>query len=484
MYDRLLMSAGRKKESMESKNWFDVDKNGLAELQAGKPKVHIIRELIANAWDEQITECRVQLTYSNGRALISVEDDCPEGFADLADAFTLFKHTKKREDTSKRGRFNLGEKTSISLCNQATIETTKGKIVFDRNGRTVSKSQRMKGSKITLKLKLSKEEFDQLSEIKNYLIPKGIRFFINNEEINYREPHKILEAKLLTEKLEDNILKRISRSTKIHLYLTTDKAFLFELGIPVQEIECDFSVSVEQKIPLGTDRETVLPSFLKELYAIILNNTFQEVECPSDLWVRTAITSKNIESNAVKEMMTRRYGEKACIANPFDKRSMDEAISHGYNIIYGSEMSKEEWGAVKKDNLMPTSSNLFGVSFVGAELISELTPDMQAGEVLCKKIAKRLLGIELKVRFIKSKATEGADFDFGANLLTFNISRLGAAFFNPPVSAKVLDLILHEISHFQGRQHTEMRYHTLLTKIGGELIMLALTEPSFFEVGL
>lgn len=32
MYDRLPMSAGREKESM-GKNWFDVDKNGLAELQ-------------------------------------------------------------------------------------------------------------------------------------------------------------------------------------------------------------------------------------------------------------------------------------------------------------------------------------------------------------------------------------------------------------------------------------------------------------------
>ena len=89
---------------MQSKNWFEVSRQGLKTLQAGKPKHYIVRELIQNAWDENITQCDVNLSYNRGEALIKVVDDNPEGFKDLADTFTLFKETKKRKDPEKRGR--------------------------------------------------------------------------------------------------------------------------------------------------------------------------------------------------------------------------------------------------------------------------------------------------------------------------------------------------------------------------------------------
>ncbi|MEK9208246.1 MAG: hypothetical protein AAB922_07190, partial [Patescibacteria group bacterium] len=106
--------------------WFEVDKDGLAILQAGKPRHYILRELIANAWDEEITECSVDLSFEKGFATAIVIDDCPEGFKDLRDSFTLFRDTCKRADPRKRGRFNVGEKQAIALCNYAKIESTKG----------------------------------------------------------------------------------------------------------------------------------------------------------------------------------------------------------------------------------------------------------------------------------------------------------------------------------------------------------------------
>jgi len=110
---------------MKSKSWFEVSRDGLRKLQEGKPKHFIARELIQNAWDEQTKVCFFNAGWNNGKAKIEVIDDNPSGFQDLADAFTLFKNTTKRNDPTKRGRFNIGEKQIISLCDETRISTTK-----------------------------------------------------------------------------------------------------------------------------------------------------------------------------------------------------------------------------------------------------------------------------------------------------------------------------------------------------------------------
>ena len=134
---------------MKKNNWFEVDKNGLRELQAGKPKHYILRELIQNAFDEPITECRATLKYNKGKTTIKIDDDSPIGFRDLKDSYTLFKHTYKRKNPEKRGRFNVGEKQAFSICESARVETTKGTIIFDKKGRRKSSKKTEKGTKGT-----------------------------------------------------------------------------------------------------------------------------------------------------------------------------------------------------------------------------------------------------------------------------------------------------------------------------------------------
>lgn len=123
--------------SMGDKGWFAVDRDGLRQLMDGRDKSFILRELVQNAWDEPgVTRCDVRLSPVEGRALIEmdVEDDAPEGFHDITHAWTLFGHTRKRTDIGKRGRFNLGEKQVLALCESAFIETTKGTVIFDAGG--------------------------------------------------------------------------------------------------------------------------------------------------------------------------------------------------------------------------------------------------------------------------------------------------------------------------------------------------------------
>lgn len=122
---------------MKNKNWFEVSREGLRQLQAGKPKDFVVRELIQNAWDENITSCCLRISRCGKNLVeITVEDDSPEGFRDITHAFTLFAPTYKRKDPEKRGRFNIGEKQVLAICESAVISTTKGTVIFDSQGRT------------------------------------------------------------------------------------------------------------------------------------------------------------------------------------------------------------------------------------------------------------------------------------------------------------------------------------------------------------
>src|SRR5258708_867892 len=83
--------------------WFDVDKKGLGKLVAGRSKAFVLYELLQNAWDQNVTTVQVKLSCLTGRpeSEIEVEDDDPDGFADLAHAYTLFAESGKKGHAAK-----------------------------------------------------------------------------------------------------------------------------------------------------------------------------------------------------------------------------------------------------------------------------------------------------------------------------------------------------------------------------------------------
>ena len=465
-------------------SWFEVDRKGLAALQAGKPKSYVIRELVQNALDEDIKECIVSIRQSSGIGIISVEDDNPEGFLNLQDAYTLFRHTRKRGNPEQRGRFNLGEKQVFSICSEAVIETTKGTITFNEKGRHKGYKKRESGSKITVTLRMNRKEYEEmLKHIDLYLIPKGVKFSVNGKSLKYKESFKNFSARLATEiSGEDNVLRRTARITKVDVYKAGEKSWLLEMGIPVCEIDCNYDINVQQKIPLSIDRETVPESYLKRLYAEVLNATYEDLkdEQSSEVWVRTAMSDKNVSTEAVKDMVNKRYGDKVVVANPFAPTSLDDAISHAYRVIRGSELSADEWDNIKRDNVIQSSTQAFGKSFVPAECLpnSEWTEGMKMTAVLAKKIAKHCLDINLKVEFLKSKATCAADY--GNQTVRFNITRTGNKCYDKPTD--MIGLIVHELGHEKGH-HTEAPYHEALTKMANELVNVALEDPKWFKLG-
>jgi len=467
------------------KKWFEVDVKGFKALYANKSKKYIINELVQNAWDEDITECKVNFSLSMNEKIltITVEDDSPEGFKNITHAYTLFADTYKRRDPTKRGRYNLGEKQVIAICKKAIVKTTKGTIIFDEYGRDDTDEKRNYGSKIILELEATFEDYKELTEhAKTLLVPQNIKYIVDGVRIYPQPIFKTFKATLPTEILHGEILKAHMRETEINLVESTGQSYIYEMGIPILKTDCPWHIDIQQKVQLGIDRDNIRPSYVQDLYAEVVNNVYNHITEPSALWVRTAMKDTRITKEAVKGIMKKRFGDKFCIANPLDHKAMGEAIANGFKTIFGGEMSKEEWSIVKDKIEIESASQMFGDNnFALAEVVKPNKQQMETA-LYAKRIADRILGIKVDVKFIKANGTStAADYDRVNRILRFNVGRLPSDFFDKPISSHTTDLIIHEIAHEEGT-HTDRTYLDLCTKLGAELTMLALKEPQFFEV--
>jgi len=463
-------------------NWFDVSKDGLAQLQKGKSKTFIINELIQNAFDEDITVCQVYISFLNNHLHLSVYDDSPRGFRELSHSYTLYADTYKRGDPKKRGRFNLGEKQVLSICKKATVETTTGTVIFDETGRHEKPEKTKKGSIVTIDLDATENEYKELlKHTQLLLVPEHIKFIVNDKVIKSKPVFKSFDCSLLTEILENDVMRHRWRKTQVNLIEhDNDKSYIYEMGIPIVETDCPWHIDIQQKIQLNIDRDNILQSYLQDLYAEVLNNTYDDVEEPSALWVRTGMKDDRIKKETVEEIVTKRFGEKVASVNPFDPNANDEATSHGFNVIKGSQMSKEEWNQIKRYDIIKSTSTMFGGTGLAEE--KTVTPkDVQyVFAEFAQKVAREALKVNISVHFVRSGISASAYYNPGAHSLTFNLSKLPGNFFDD-ITQQNIDLLVHELGHEKGN-HTEHNYHKCITKLAGWMVMKALQDPSFFEV--
>jgi len=202
--------------------WFEVDKDGLGKLVERKGKEYVLYELIQNAWDQQVTTVDVTLTKEPGSryATVTVEDDDPQGFSRLTDAWTLFAESEKKTDASKRGRFNLGEKLVLAACSEAEIITTSGGVRFDDKGRHRLRKTRERGSVFTGLVKMTNDEMKACCEAVTRLIPPaGIITTVNSQPLMPRTPVAEFEASLKTEVADDEgNLRPTTRKCVVRVY--------------------------------------------------------------------------------------------------------------------------------------------------------------------------------------------------------------------------------------------------------------------------
>ncbi|HXF46867.1 MAG TPA: hypothetical protein VNK91_12195 [Burkholderiaceae bacterium] len=488
------------------RKWFDVDTDGLAQVVARRGKVFVLYELISNALDAPgTTAVAVTLRPRSGAlgsegtfvAELSVEDDSPHGFADPSAGFTLFAPSERKGNPQARGRFGAGEKLALALFEAATIETVRWSMRFDGRGRRLLPGSRSVGTRVSGVLRVTEEEFDELEKaVRGILVPEGIRLSLNGEVMPHRKPLNTIELTLPTELCDDGgTLRRVRRLAKVHIHLPRDgeQATLYELGIPVVVTGDSFSVDVQTKVPTNLDRDNVSPAYLAKLRAAVLeamSDTLTSADANAP-WVRDAIERHGaaMRPETVRRILDLRFGEKRVSYDPHDREANARAVAAGYAVVYGSQMSAAEWEAARRAEAIRPAGKVTPSPRPNEgpdgnamdDLPSEKwTPAIRAVVALSERLARRLLGQAVTVRVV-CDVTWPFAATYGQRTLTFNLGRLSHGFFEGPLE-RVLDVLVHELAHEFESNHLSDRYYHALSALAGKLAVLALKEPSLFDV--
>lgn len=492
-------------------NWIEIDREGLAKQVRHRGKGFVIRELVQNAWDEspKTVDVHIRRPPNSPFVEVSVTDDSPNGWYDLAHVFTMFAPSYKAAHAEQRGRWCSGDKMVLAIARCAHVETMDGTVSFNASGRRLTSARRSVGTRFVAEIRMTREEYDSLSsEISRLIPPEGIRTTFNGAEIHHRKMARSFSVQLPTILAdEEGNLRPTRRKTEVRLYdpLPGEVTNIYEMGIPVVEAACQWHIDVQQKVPLNSDRDNVTPAYLREVYAEILNNAhgdLDEVQA-SKPWATSGAGHKHITPQALWSVQDKAYGKKRVMYDPSDTEANGIAFSKGYTVIHGRSIDPDvaarqrefrERGiditprsglvtpsptAYSKDPDAPTAKE------VGHE---KWTSEMEAVEKYVTRMAEHLLGIGIKVRFMRVNQFSAAwcpcpfavEFHFGYN-------SLGKGFFARACSTdegreRLDSIIIHEFAHHHESDHLSSKFHDACCDLGAKMARLARNNPGTCKI--
>lgn len=468
------------------KNWITVDLDGLRKLLADRGKEFIVYELIQNSWDENVTRVSVDLTRPlNGFSELIVTDDSPDGFRNLEHAYTMFAESYKKASPDKRGRWNQGEKQILALCDNAVITSTSGQIVFDKEGRRKTKKRREMGTEFRANLRLTISEWEEIGRKVQMLLP-DVSTVYNGVEIAIRTPLAQFNTTLPTVIAdEEGNLRQRQRSATVRIYEPRDDEtpMLYEMGIPVVPTGISWSVCVEQKVPLNSDRDNVTPAYRAALQVAVLNHMVQSVtpEMAAEPWVREAASDPRVSSNAFRQVIEARFGDKAVSFDPSDIGSNKEAVSRDFKVISGGSLSSGEWENVRRTGALVPAGQFFPTNHKGKtpdNIYSrdEWTPQMKQYASFVEDVSPELIGHKVTLTYIRdSRMVCGQFFGtwFNVNLAKHNVEDWESN----------IDLMLHELSHQRvaSNDHLCHEFYRTVGELGAKLAILIARNPERFR---
>jgi len=468
---------------MSTDQWFDVDRKGLASLIERRGKTSAVYEVVQNAWDADGTT-RVEITLEpipgRPKATFRVTDDSPDGFRDLTHAYRLFAPSDKLGDPEKRGRFNLGEKLVLSLCESAQVSSTTGTVSFASDGtRRRSKTKTESGSVFQAVINMARSEVEEcLGALSRLIPPRGIETIINGDPLHLPMFLRSFEVALPTEVADDEgILRRTTRKTDVEVIEPQgDKPFLYEMGIPVVEIDVPWDLNVAQKVPLNMERTNVTPAYARKLHAAALDHCTDllTAEMASQGWATDALTDAKPET--VAAAIETRFGKDAVIYDPSNPEANKIAVERGAPVIHGRTFTKAQWGAVRQhSSLLPAGqAHPTGIpsSADGQPPIprADWTPQMDDLAHYTRMVAKAL-GFDCAVEFQNlpmGRPGHSAAW-WGANTITFNLGSLGKTWPERAGAEELDALLIHEFAHRKASDHYSRDFYDECCRLGAAL---------------
>jgi len=466
---------------MNLKPRFEVSTEGMKGLHDGRPLWSLVKELVANAWDEKTTMCAVDIrvipegsdktegadrdilgeSTEERDIIITVEDD-GRGFSDVADAYTLMAPTSKRQDSGVRGRFNIGEKEILSVAKSGRVITVGTTIEFpEEGGRIVKANKRKKGTIVTAKVRRpAVEAWETKTQLLNFIPPKGIKYSVNWDlgmeaqvtMSEIAEPRDLIHSGKTSRTIKSVLssgvgqpLRVTRRKCDFQVYEPTrlnhedePEGHLYEMGIFIQTIEMPYDVDIQMKVPMPPNRDTVTAEYLQDIYAetlMVVADRLTESEA-SEAWVQRAIEDERTDDATISMIMTVKLGENAVLWSS-DTLANERAHDAGMNVIQPKTLGKAERERFKKVGLV-TSRDGFAVKgesaiFDLAETTPlEITEDMKKVGEYARWLSNTLLGFECTVRFIGMRDVFDnriAQYNRGTKTLDFVVDALGKKWF-------------------------------------------------------
>jgi len=215
----------------------------------------------------------------------------------------------------------------------------------------------------------------------------------------------------------------------------------------------------------------------------VLEATKDEISEPSATWVRQAVEDKEITPEAVKAVMTQRYGDKVVLRSS-DIEANERAERAGYVVVHPRTLSPDERetmqgvGLVHSSDRFPSPYSPYGDP---VDMISEAkwTKGMKLMAQYVASVGKALIGKDTTVcfyRYFKDEAAARWD-DSG---IRFNMAKLSKAWFDN-IGPEQTGLIVHEMAHCQGDGHN-WEYLKSFELLTGKAVHLALKRPEVFRV--
>ncbi len=379
------------------------------------------------------------------------------------------------------------------MCESAKVTSTTGQIAFLANGK------RKESSEITTEagtvfegvLEMSEEEWLVVGRQVQLLLPPILTTY-NGVEVKQRNPLKVFEESLPTEVAnERGVLTPRKRRTEVRIYqpLEGESPTIYERGIPVVEMDGKYHISVEQKIPLNTERDNVTAGYLRNLHTVVAEQMVDFITSDDAVkpWMRAAVETGKLSPETIKKVAVKRFGENAVLYDHSDIGSNKEATSKGANVVSRGAVSPEERRVFQSTGALQKSGDVleFKTNIDLQKAKTTLTPDeydddMKKLVTLIEKVSPILINHAVTVQIIDDPDVKIAgctrwrkdSFLFEINLAHHDIHDWTENY----------ELLIHELAHHkvQSNDHLCREFYDTVTNLGAKLAQLTLEQPELF----
>lgn len=331
--------------------WLAVSTEGFSEQQRGRPLGHLVKELVQNALDAVDGRGRIELTLTPTgprTAVVRCSDDGP-GAESLSRLNVVFV-TGKKDGVAQRGRMGRGFKELLSIATGATVRSRGEELAFDVGEDGVRRVTHRRGLPPRAGFEAVMEvEHDQAAEdlsgyFRGFLLPDGVAMAVNGTEVPRRPVHRVVEARLTTERFAGGRWEKPRLASSVHLVAAADgeAPTIYEMGIPVCGVEWTepYHCDVQQRVPMNPNRDAVMSGYPARLHRACLAALLEGMtpERAKEAWVGEA--AQSAPDAVQKAVVDLAFGGSAVRAVPvagrFDHNA--EAEELGRTVLHTAHM--------------------------------------------------------------------------------------------------------------------------------------------------